>query len=98
ILKIKEDVASGQELAFAMKQTGVFTPLMIQMTNIGEESGAVDDMQDKAADYYEQEVDDTVEGILSLIEPAMMILLGGIIATILMAIYLPIFDLGQLVQ
>ncbi|MDY7026599.1 MAG: type II secretion system F family protein [Pseudomonadota bacterium] len=55
ILKIKEDVASGQELAFAMKQTGVFTPLMIQMTNIGEESGAIDDMEDKAADYYEQD-------------------------------------------
>ncbi|MDY7026649.1 MAG: type II secretion system F family protein [Pseudomonadota bacterium] len=97
ILKIKEDVASGQELAFAMKQTGVFTPLMIQMTNIGEESGAIDDMEDKAADYYEQEVDDTVEGLLSLIEPAMMILLGGIITVILLAIYLPIFDIGSLV-
>lgn len=96
ILKVKEEVASGQQLGFAMKQTGVFLPLLVQMTAIGEESGTLDEMENKAADYFEEEVDNIVEGLLSMLEPAIMIILGGIVAVILMAIYLPIFDIGKL--
>ncbi|MDD3529318.1 MAG: type II secretion system F family protein [Gallionellaceae bacterium] len=93
-LKIRTDVATGASLTSSLQVTGVFPSMLIQMVAIGEESGALDAMVDKVADYYEREVDDAVAGISSLIEPLIMIVLGGLIGTIVIAMYLPIFKMG----
>ncbi|NTV95083.1 MAG: type II secretion system F family protein [Thiobacillus sp.] len=93
-LKLRTDVATGASLTSSLQAAKVFPTMLIQMVAIGEESGALDSMVDKVADYYEREVDDAVAGISSLIEPLIMIVLGGLIGTIVIAMYLPIFKLG----
>jgi type IV pilus assembly protein PilC len=93
-LKLRTDVATGASLTSSLQAAGVFPTMLIQMVAIGEESGAVDSMVEKVADYYEREVDDAVAGISSLIEPLIMIVLGGLIGTIVIAMYLPIFKMG----
>lgn len=93
--KVKTDVASGQQLAFSMRQTQVFDPLMIQMTAIGEESGTIDEMETKVAEHYETEVDDLVDGLTSMLEPIILVVLGGLVGTLLLALYLPIFQMGD---
>ena len=80
-----------------MQNSGVFPPMAVQMTAIGEESGSLDSMLSKVADYFEREVDETVDALASLIEPMIMVVLGVIIGGIVIAIYLPIFKLGQVV-
>jgi type IV pilus assembly protein PilC len=95
--KIQNDVSVGATLASSMQNTGVFPNMAIQMTSIGEESGSLDSMLGKVADYYEREVDEMVDAISSLIEPMIMVLLGVIVGGIVIAIYLPIFKLGQVV-
>jgi type IV pilus assembly protein PilC len=80
-----------------MQNSGVFPNMAVQMTSIGEEAGALDSMLNKVADYFEREVDDTVDALSSMLEPLIMVILGGIIGTIVVAIYLPIFKLGQVV-
>ncbi|UTW47749.1 type II secretion system F family protein [Bacterioplanoides sp. SCSIO 12839] len=97
VLKIRDEVATGQQMHFAMKTTEVFPNMVIQMTSIGEESGALDAMLDKAASYFEQEVDDTVEGLTSLMEPMIMAFLGVVIGGLIVAMYLPIFQIGDVV-
>ncbi len=95
IAKIKEDVESGIQLNYSMKQADVFPNMVIQMVAIGEESGALDGMLDKAATYYEEMVDNAVEGLTSLMEPLIMSFLGVVIGGLIIAMYLPIFSMGD---
>ncbi len=94
---VQTEVNVGTSLAQAMQNTGVFPNMAVQMTQIGEESGSLDSMLSKVADYYEREVDETVDALSSLLEPLIMVILGVIIGGIVIAIYLPIFKLGQVV-
>jgi len=94
VLMIRDSVATGQQLQFAMSQTGLFPNMVEQMVAIGEESGALDDMLNKVADFYEQEVDDAVDALSSLLEPLIMSVLGILIGGLVVAMYLPIFKLG----
>ena len=95
--QIKDDVATGQQLQFAMRATGVFPAMALQMTAIGEESGALDAMLEKVAVYYEDEVDNAVDGLTSMMEPLIMAVLGVLIGGLIVAMYLPIFQLGNVV-
>lgn len=94
---IKQDVSSGTQLNFAMRSTGIFPSLAIQMTAIGEESGALDTMLDKVATFYENEVDNMVDGLTALMEPMIMAVLGVLVGGLIIAMYLPIFTLGSVV-
>jgi len=95
--KIKQDVSSGMQLNFSMRSTNVFPSMAIQMTAIGEESGALDMMLDKVASYYEAEVDNAVDGLTALMEPLIMSVLGVLVGGLIIAMYLPIFQLGAVV-
>lgn len=95
--KIQKEVATGTNLTQAMGNTGIFPSMVLQMTAIGEESGSIDHMLGKAADFYEAEVDDAVEGLSSLLEPIIIVVLGTVIGGIVVSMYLPIFMLGQVV-
>ncbi|ALD98960.1 MULTISPECIES: type II secretion system F family protein [Pseudomonas] len=95
--KVKQDVSTGMQLNFSMRSTGVFPSLAIQMTAIGEESGALDSMLDKVATYYEDEVDNMVDSLTSLMEPMIMAILGVVVGGLVIAMYLPIFKLGNAV-
>ena len=97
VLQVKEDVSTGQQLQFAMRSTGVFPAMALQMTAIGEESGALDAMLEKVAIYYEDEVDNAVDGLTSMMEPLIMAVLGVLIGGLIIAMYLPIFQLGAVV-
>ncbi|MFT4190211.1 MAG: type II secretion system F family protein [Comamonas sp.] len=94
---IQQEVATGTSLTQAMSATRLFPPMVLQMAVIGEESGALDHMLAKSADFYESEVDDRVAGLSSLMEPVIIVLLGTLIGGIVVAMYLPIFKLGQVV-
>lgn len=93
---IQRDVSNGQRLTFAMEATGVFPAMVVQMASIGEESGALDQMMGKTADFYESEVDEKVKGLSSLLEPVIIVVLGVLIGGIVVAMYLPIFQLGSI--
>jgi len=95
--KIQMEVATGTSLTAAMTNANVFPTMVLQMCAIGEESGALDHMLGKAADFYEAEVDDMVEGLSSLMEPIIIVFLGGLIGGIVVSMYLPIFKLGSVV-
>lgn len=96
-LKIQQEVSTGTALTAAMTNTNLFPSMVLQMCAIGEESGSIDHMLGKAADFYEAEVDDMVAGISSLMEPIIIVILGTVIGGIVVAMYLPIFKLGQVV-
>jgi type IV pilus assembly protein PilC len=96
-VKIQQEVSTGTSLTSAMTNANLFPSMVIQMTAIGEESGSIDHMLGKAADFYEAEVDDMVAGLSSLMEPIIIVFLGTIIGGIVVAMYLPIFKLGQVV-
>ncbi len=95
ILEIKEAVEGGRQLNTSMKDTNVFPNMVIQMVAMGEESGSLDDMLDKAATYYEEMVDNMVDGLTSLMEPIIMSFLGVVIGGLIIAMYLPIFSMGE---
>jgi type IV pilus assembly protein PilC len=95
--KIQREVSTGTSLTNAMTNASVFPSMVLQMCAIGEESGTIDHMLSKAADFYEAEVDDMVAGLSSLLEPIIIVFLGTIIGGIVVAMYLPIFKLGQVV-
>ena len=95
--KIQQEVATGTSLTVAMTNANVFPSMVLQMCAIGEESGSIDHMLGKAADFYEQEVDDMVAGLSSLMEPIIIVFLGTLIGGIVVSMYLPIFKLGQVV-
>ena len=95
--RIKQDVSTGMQLNFSMRSTGVFPAMAIQMTSIGEESGSLDSMLDKVAEYYEAEVDNMVDNLTTLMEPMIMAVLGVLVGGLIIAMYLPIFQLGAVV-
>jgi type IV pilus assembly protein PilC len=95
--KIQQEVSTGTSLTMAMTNANIFPSMVIQMCAIGEESGSIDHMLGKAADFYEAEVDDMVAGLSSLMEPIIIVVLGSIIGGIVVSMYLPIFKLGQVV-
>ena len=97
ILFIREEVSSGNQMHIAMKQTKQFPEMVIQMVAIGEESGALDNMLAKVANIYEQEVDDAVDGLTALLEPMIMAVLGVVIGGLIIAMYLPIFQMGSII-
>jgi type IV pilus assembly protein PilC len=93
--RIQAEVSTGTNLTAAMTNSGVFPSMVLQMTAIGEESGSLDAMLGKVADFFEQEVDEAVDSLSSLMEPMIMVVLGGLIGGIVVAMYLPIFKMGQ---
>ena len=95
--QIQKDVSTGSALTTSMQTTGVFPTMVIQMCAIGEESGSLDQMLGKAAEFYEDEVDEAVKGLSSLMEPFIIVILGTLIGGIVVSMYLPIFKLGQVV-
>ena len=95
--QIQKDVSTGAALTTSMQTTGVFPNMVLQMCAIGEESGALDQMLGKAAEFYEDEVDEAVKGLSSLMEPFIIVILGTLIGGIVVSMYLPIFKLGQVV-
>ena len=96
-MQIQAEVSTGSSLTAAMEASGVFPPMVTQMVAIGEESGQLDTMLGKTADFFEAEVDDAVEALSSLMEPLIMVFLGGLIGGLVVAMYLPIFKLGSVV-
>lgn len=96
--RIQSEISTGTSLTVAMQNVEVFPNMVLQMTAIGEESGALDSMLSKVADFYEAEVDDAVAAISSLMEPVIMVILGGLIGGLVIAMYMPIFKLGQVVN
>jgi type IV pilus assembly protein PilC len=95
--RIQQEVSTGTSLTAAMTNANVFPSMVLQMCAIGEESGSIDHMLGKAADFYEAEVDDMVAGLSSLMEPVIIVFLGGLIGGIVVSMYLPIFKLGSVV-
>ena len=98
VLKMREEVATGQRLQFAMLQTMLFPHMVQQMIAIGEESGSMDAMLAKVADFYEEEVDNLVDNLSSLMEPMIMVVLGILIGGLVIAMYLPIFKMGAAIN
>ncbi|PJK12153.1 type II secretory pathway protein [Lysobacteraceae bacterium NML95-0200] len=95
--RIRDDVAVGHQVNFAMKQTNLFPHMVVQMTAIGEEAGALDTMLFKVAEFYEQEVNNAVDALASLIEPFVMVIIGGLVGSMVIGMYLPIFKLASVV-
>ncbi len=95
--QIKQEVSTGTSLTISMQNSSVFPNMVVQMVSIGEETGALDAMLGKVSDFYEQEVDDAVEALSSLMEPMIMVVLGTLIGGMVIAMYLPIFKMGQAV-
>ena len=98
VLRVRDDVAVGYPVNMAMKQTNMFPHMVVQMTAIGEEAGALDTMLFKVAEFYEEEVKNAVDALSSLIEPMVMVIIGGLVGSIVIAMYLPIFKLAMTVM
>ena len=98
ILDVKSQVEKGVNLSTALSKHSIFPPMLINMVAIGEQAGNLDEMLSKVADFYEEEVDRTVDGLTSLIEPILIVFIGGIIGIIIVAMYLPIFKIGELIK
>ncbi|MGH8498673.1 MAG: type II secretion system F family protein, partial [Methylococcales bacterium] len=94
VLRIRDDVAVGYQVNMAMKQVNLFPNMVVQMTAIGEEAGALDTMLYKVAEFYEQEVNNAVDTLSTLIEPMVMMVIGGIVGSMVIGMYLPIFKLA----
>src|SRR5215472_11931496 len=97
VLRMRDEVATGQRLQRAMETTGLFPNMVIQMIAVGEESGSLDEMSGKVATFYEAEVDNAVDAMSSLMEPLIMVILGVLVGSLVIAMYLPIFKLGSVV-
>ena len=97
VLGMREKVATGQSLQLSMRQAELFPHLVIQMTAIGEEAGSLDAMLSKVADFYEEEVDNAVDALSSLLEPMIMVIIGGLVGSLVIAMYLPIFKMAATV-
>jgi type IV pilus assembly protein PilC len=98
LLKVRQEVTSGMQMNVAMRTTKLFPDMLIQMVMIGEESGSLDNMLNKVSNIYEMQVDDAVDGLSSLIEPIMMVVIGTIVGGLIVAMYLPIFEMGKIVS
>jgi type IV pilus assembly protein PilC len=98
VYEVKKDVASGKTVSEPLAKSDVFPPMVVQMISVGESTGSLDQMLSKIADFYDDEVDNTVQNLTVLLEPAMMVFLGVVIGFIVVALYLPIFKLGSVVS
>ena len=96
-MRIKDDAAQGLQINIAMQTTQLFPNMVVQMTRIGEESGRLEEMLGRSADYYEEQVDDLVDTLAKQIEPLIMAVLGVVVGGLVIAMYLPIFKLGAVV-
>jgi len=96
-LKMRDEIATGMRMQRAMENTGLFPNMVVQMIAVGEESGSLDEMAGKVADFYEADVDAAVDGLSSLLEPLIMVILGVLVGGLVVAMYLPIFKLGEVV-
>lgn len=97
VLKMKDEVSTGQRLQQAMENTDLFPNMVIQMIAVGEESGSLDEMSSKVADFYEEDVDNAVDNLSSLLEPMIMAILGVLVGGLVVAMYLPIFKMGSVI-
>jgi type IV pilus assembly protein PilC len=97
VMRMRDEVATGQRLQRAMENTALFPNMVVQMIAVGEESGSLDTMAAKVADFYELEVDTAVDGLSSLLEPLIMAILGVLVGGLVIAMYLPIFKLGAVI-
>jgi type IV pilus assembly protein PilC len=97
VLRMREEVATGMQLQMSMRQANLFPNMVVQMVAIGEESGSLDHMLGKVADFYEEEVDNMVDALSSLLEPMILAFLGVVVGGLVIAMYLPIFKLGSVV-
>ena len=97
LMKTRQSISEGQSIADPLSASGVFPPMVVQMIAVGEATGALDSMLNKIADFYDDEVDAAVEAMTSLLEPVMMVFLGGIVGGMIVAMYLPIFKLASVV-
>lgn len=97
LLKVRDEISTGTTLTQAMERTGLFANMVVQMIQIGEEAGSIDSMLAKVADFYEEEVDNLVDGLTSMLEPLIMAFLGVVIGGLVVAMYLPIFKMGAVV-
>ena len=97
VLRMRDEIATGTQLQVTMRQSALFPNMVVQMVSIGEESGSLDQMLNKVADFYESEVDDAVDNLSALMEPMIMAVLGVLIGGLVVAMYLPIFKMGQVV-
>jgi len=97
VLKAKASIAEGKTIAEPLSESGVFPGMVVQMIAVGEQTGAVDEMLSKIGDFYEAEVDTSVDALTSLLEPIMMVGLGGTVGSLLIAMYLPIFKIAETV-
>jgi len=97
VLKMRDEVSTGQRLQRAMEDSGLFPNMVIQMIAVGEESGSVDEMASKVATFYESEVDNAVDAMSSLLEPLIMVILGVLVGSLVVAMYLPIFNMGKVI-
>jgi type IV pilus assembly protein PilC len=98
LLKVKEEISSGKTIALPLAQAKIFPSMVIQMINVGENTGTLDQMLMKIAEFYEAEVETAVAGISKLIEPVVLVVLGGMVAFILIAMYLPVFNIADTQQ
>jgi type IV pilus assembly protein PilC len=98
IMKTRASISEGETISGPLRESNVFPPMVVQMIAIGEETGALDDMLGKIADFYEEEVDTAVEGLTSIIEPIMIVFMGGIVGTMVVAMYLPIFKMVTVIM
>jgi type IV pilus assembly protein PilC len=98
LVKTRTAISEGKTIADPLEATGVFPSMVVQMINVGEQTGAMDSMLSKIADFYDDEVDAAVEALTALLEPAMMVFLGGTVGSILIAMYLPIFKIAETIQ
>ena len=98
ILKVREALTQGKNMTEPLRESKVFPPLVVQMIEVGEQTGALDTMLNKIADFYEKEVDSAVEGLTAMIEPLIVVFLGVVVGGLLIAMYLPIFKIGQTVM
>jgi type IV pilus assembly protein PilC len=98
MLDVKESVRSGESIAKPLSRVSVFPPMVTHMISIGEETGALDSMLNKVADFYEDEVDSTIKALTSILEPIMMLFVGGLVGLIVISMYLPMFSMMNLVK
>jgi type IV pilus assembly protein PilC len=98
VMRSRTSIAGGETIAEPLRQSAVFPPMVIQMINVGEQTGGLDEMLTKIADFYDEEVDAAVEALLSAMEPIMIVVLGTVVGGMIVALYLPIFDMINAVQ
>jgi type IV pilus assembly protein PilC len=98
VMKSRASIAGGETIAEPLKRSEVFPPMVVQMINVGEQTGGLDDMLSKIADFYDEEVDSAVGALTSVIEPVMIVFLGAIVGGMVVAMYLPIFDIIKTVE